>query len=395
MPRKRYLVEGLALVTYVLFAFSWVAGSMMTKEIMVSFGIEKISDATWATNALTIAKILGNFLAAWVILRLGIKKSFLAASALIVVGGLGVFAGSYSLYVLSRLVMGLGGAMVLVYFNPIAVRYFLPGERAVINGLNTASFNAGALFGTLAAATLLARFGSWQNALLALSACSLGAFLLCALVLEDFPLTAENADADGSAEYTMADGMRDPINWIMPMIYSGLLFSYLAVFSLFPLIPGFAVPVDNLVAVVLAAGLVGSAAGVLFAKRFVRRLPVLRLGGLGMTPSLALMVYAENPALAYAAAFAAGFFIYMPVPAVVTLAQELPNMSAKRVTVIFSMFWSIAYGCSTVYMYIAGLVADVTGNPVMAAVFVIGCSMTFFAGTFLLPETGKAAASPA
>ena len=389
MPQKRYRIEALALLTYVLFAFSWVAGSLMTGEIMASFGIEKISDATWATNAITIAKILGNFLAAWVLLRLGIRKAFLTASALIVAGGLGVFAGHYSLFVLSRLVMGLGGAMVLVYFNPIAVRYFTPGERSAINGLNTASFNVGALLAVLSASFLLASFGSWERVILSLSVCSLGVLLLCVAELEDFPLAAGNAAQGPGAEYTMADGVRDPVNWLMPLTYSGLLFSYLSVFSLFPLIPGFAVPVDLLVAMVLATGLLGTAAGILLSRRLVRRLPILRCAGLFLTPSVGLMVYAENPFPACFAACATGFFIYLPLPAILTLAQELPNMTAKRVTVIFSMFWSIAYGCATIYMYTAGLIADATGEPAMAAVFVIVCSATFFTGSFLLPETGK------
>lgn len=178
MPQKRYCIEALIFISYVLFAFSWVAGSFMMPEIMATFGIETISDATWATNAVNIAKIIGNFLAASLLVRLGIKKAFLASSALIVLGFFGAFAGSYSLYVLSRLVMGLGGAIVLVYFNPIVVRYFSLTERPVINGINSCPFNVGNLLAMVLTPVLLAMSGSWQNVILICSGGSL-AVLFC------------------------------------------------------------------------------------------------------------------------------------------------------------------------------------------------------------------------
>ncbi len=71
---RKYLIEFVIFMTYALFAMSWVAGSMMTKDIMSFCDVEGMATATWMTSAITIAKIVGNLLAASVLVKLGPKK---------------------------------------------------------------------------------------------------------------------------------------------------------------------------------------------------------------------------------------------------------------------------------------------------------------------------------
>lgn len=393
MPQRRYCIEAVVFITYVLFSLTWVAASLMTREVMESFGIGSYTQATWATNAVTTAKILGNFLAAWLLVRLGIRKAFLTASALIAAGAIGAFAGQYSFFVFSRLLMGLGGAVILVYFNPIVVRYFTRTERTLVNGFNSAAFNVGSLFAVLCTFSLLAWFGSWQKVLLLFSGCSFLLFCCAVFVLEDFsPATGNPADAP--ERYGIRDGLKEPVIWFLPLTNSGFLFCYLSVFSLFPLIPDFPVPADRLAAVLVAGGVVGSAACVPFMRRFPLRLPIIRYAGLLVTLATGLTLSVTTPVLAYAMAFIAGFFMYFPLPALYSVGQELPGMTPAKVTVVFSIFWSVVYSIVTVLMPIAGLIADTTGSVRLAAFFAVACSLTFFFGSFLLPETGKKTALP-
>ena len=95
-----------------------------------------------------------------------------------------------------------------------------------------------------------------------------------------------------------------------------------------------------------------------------------------------------SPKIAYAAAFLAGFFMFLPMTALTTLPQELPGMTPARVTVVFGMFWAIAYIVETILMIVAGWIADKVGL-FEAAVFVAVCSSSAFLVSFLLPETGK------
>ena len=386
---KKHLIEITIFLTYALFAMSWVAGSMMTPNIMAFYNIEGMAAATWMNNAITIAKIIGNLAAAWLLVKMGPKKAFAIASLLIAAGAAGVFAGNYSLYVVSRLVMGFGGAFAIVYFNPIVINYFNAEERPMINGINAAAFNMGNLLALLFTGSLLSTLGNWQNVILAISAVSLAVLVVWWFVSDDFSLSTSSTGDKPQVTYTLKDGVKESVNWWLPIAYSGLLFCYISVFALFPLVPTFAAEAKYLSSIMIGAGMVGTIAGIMIVKRYPLRVPVIRGCGLAMTLFAAVMITTSNATIAYAAAFMAGFFMFMPMTALVTLPQELPNMTPARITVIFGMFWSISYMIETVLMYFAGVLADTTGNIAYAATFAVICSSTFFLASFFLPETGK------
>lgn len=384
---RKTLIETTMFLTYALFAMSWVAGTMMNQEIMAFFSINSEASATWATNAITIAKILGNLTAAWLLARLGVKKAFIAASCLIILGAIGAFVDHYFLYIVSRLILGFGGAFIIVYFNPIIVHYFLPEDRPLINGINAAAFNAGNLLAIVLTGALLSLLESWQNVIVFISSLSAIVLILFAYVMEDFSLEDKNSNAMLADQYTLKEGLKDSVNWWLPITYSGLLFCYISIFSFFPRVPTFAADAKHLSSLVICAGMIGTVCGILLTQRVKRYLPIIRYSGLVMTASAALMIYTKSPFLAYTMAFTAGFFMFLPMTALVTLAQSLPNMTTTRVTVIFSMFWSISYGIATILTLIAGILIDMTGSVSIAAQFAVICSVTFFAGSFLLPET--------
>ncbi|PKF48947.1 MFS transporter, partial [Enterovibrio nigricans] len=201
---KKHLIEVVIFLTYALFAMSWVAGSMMTKDIMAYYNIEGMAAATWMTNAITIAKIIGNLSAAWLLVKMGPKKAFAVASVLIVAGAVGAFASNYPLYVFSRLIMGFGGAFAIVYFNPIVINYFSAEDRPLINGINAAAFNMGNLLAILFTGSLLSSLGQWQNVILAISVCSLAILIVWWFISDDFSLSS-SAGNKQQAVYTLKD----------------------------------------------------------------------------------------------------------------------------------------------------------------------------------------------
>lgn len=372
-----------------MFSFSWVCGSLLAEDIMGNFGVEGLTTSTYATNAITIAKIIGNLLAAWVLIQLKPRKAF--ASLLIIAGGLGAFAGNYPLYVFTRLAVGFGGAFIAVYFNPIVLHYFTAPERPAVNAINGVAFNTGTLLALLSVPGLMAWLGAWQHVILFASAASAVCLVFWWVLSDDFPLHTVGSGAAGSESkiYTLRDGIREPFNWIYPLSYSGLLFIYISVFSLFPLIPSFAVPGERLSMLMFGAGMVGALAGIPLAKKVGLRVPLIRYCGLLMTLFAAVMILSASPLVASAAAFLHGFFMFLSFAALYSIPHELPGMTPSRVTVIFAMFWSISYGVETVLMFLAGMLADSTGDPFLAAVFAVICSSSFFLATFFFPETGK------
>ncbi|WP_250461315.1 MFS transporter [Microbulbifer litoralis] len=385
---KKYLLEILMFSAYALFAASWVSGAILTPSIQSSFGEQGFANATWGSNVITLAKIVGNLAAAMLLMRLGAKRAFALAMVLIAAGGLGALAGDYGNWLLSRLALGLGGALAIVYFNPVVLHYFSAPERPLINGINAAAFNTGNLLALLSTGGLVAWLGSWQSVVALYGVMALALAVLWWLSAEDFSLSG--GEDKPPEKYGLREGVRERFNWWLPLAYCGVLFCYISVFALFPLIDGFAVASNHLSAVMIAAGMVGTAAGIVVVRRYPLRLPVLRYAGLALVIFAALMLASRNPLLAYAAAALAGFFMFLPMTALVTLPQELPGMTPARITVTFAMFWSISYGVETALMYGAGLLADTSGEPALAAYFAVACSASLFVFSFLLPESGRA-----
>nr|WP_321461783.1 MFS transporter [uncultured Cohaesibacter sp.] len=385
---RKSVIEIVVFMTYAFFAMSWVAGNMMTKDIMSFYHVEGVTAATWMTNAITIAKIIGNLCAAWFLTKLGPKKAFAFASILIVAGIIGAFVSNYPMYVVTRLIMGFGGAFVIVYMNPVVMNYFSKGELPIVNGINAAAFNTGNLLAILFTGSLLAQLGTWQNVVIGISVVSFVLLVIWMIFSEDFELSSSK-DGKAKKSYGLGDGVKDPVNWFLPFAYSGVLFCYISVFAIFPMVPNFAAEAKYLSSILIAAGMVGTVVGIIVAKRFTTRVPVLRWSGLFMTIFAAIMAFTSNAAIAYSCAFLAGFFMFVPMTSLVTLPYELPGMNPGRIAVVFAMFWSVSYIIETILMYISGRIADATGDIMISAIFAIVCSATLFVASFLLPEPSK------
>ncbi len=159
-------------MSYMLFAMSWVASTAFMKEIMQMVNMHSLTQASFLSTALTFAKIIGTFIAAWTIIKLGIRKAFILASVLMCLSIVTPYASNFSVLLISRFFMGLGGALVIVYFNPIVYQLFAPAERAVINGLNAIAFNVGTAIIMFGVGNFLKIFGGWQQTLTAISIAS-------------------------------------------------------------------------------------------------------------------------------------------------------------------------------------------------------------------------------
>eukprot|EP00487_Bulimina_marginata_P009863 TRINITY_DN4442_c0_g1_i1.p1 TRINITY_DN4442_c0_g1~~TRINITY_DN4442_c0_g1_i1.p1 ORF type:complete len:206 (-),score=24.23 TRINITY_DN4442_c0_g1_i1:49-666(-) len=170
---NKYLVEAFVFISYVLFAMAWVGGTASMGQIMSAMHIDSLASASFISGAVTLAKIVGTFAAAWVAIKFGIKYAFFIASLLIAIGLLTPLAPNYELLLLSRFLMGLGGAFMIVYFNPIVMHWFEPKERPVINGLNALAFNVGTGIVLWQMTTINEITDSWKISLITFSVASL------------------------------------------------------------------------------------------------------------------------------------------------------------------------------------------------------------------------------
>lgn len=385
---NKYVVEALVFVSYVLFAMAWVGGTASMEQIMSSLHITSLASASFISGAVTIAKIVGTFGAAWVALKLGIKYAFFLSSILIVIGIFTPHATNYELLLLSRFLMGLGGAFMIVYFNPIVMQWFDAHERPIVNGLNAVAFNVGTAIILWFMPTINNALGSWKNSLTLFSLAS----LLIALTWITVKVSPQEKNINGSKtvskNYSYKNGIKDKFNWIYGLTYSGLLAFYICLFTFYPKAG------ISQSKWVIGFGIIGTLAGIIYSKKIPDRLPVIRWSGLVIIITIAGLSFSQSPIFQTISAIILGFFIFFPITALVSIPHELSNMTGQRVTVIFSFFYSISYLISTIILWLFGTLVDSNNGDYFAAFILITfVSSSFFLGSFFLPETGKVFAS--
>jgi len=382
---NKYVVESLVFLSYVLFAMAWVGGTASMNQIMLSMEVDSLASASFISGSVTIAKIVGTFMAAWVAIRFGIKYAFFIAGILIAIGLLTPYAPNYELLLISRFLMGLGGALMIVYFNPIVMHWFSSHERATINGLNAVAFNVGTAVILWSMTSINEFTGSWQTSLLLFSVASLLLALTWLLVKFEIPSTDKEKLLLPEDRYSYIDGIKDKFNWIYAFTYSGLLAFYICLFTFYPKAG------ISQSKWVIGFGIVGTLAGIFYSKKISQRIPVVRWSGLIMIVTICGLSFSHSEALQTLSAIILGFFIFFPITALVSIPHELPKMTGQKITVIFSFFYSLSYLFSTIILWLFGKMVDMNGGDfTYSFILITAISSTFFIGSFLLPETATA-----
>lgn len=388
---RAVLIELVMFLTYAFFAVNWVAGSTLTPQIMKYFNLQSFASATFISNAITIAKIIGNFLAAGILVKLLPKKAIGLGSGLIVAGSVtAVLAPQYWIFILGRFLMGFGGALYVVYFSPVVIHFFAPEKRPTVNAMNNVAYNVGGIIAMLIVGPVIHWMQSWQYSMAFFAAISAVLFLTWPALGQDFELNRSH-DAAAEEKYTIRDALKEKVNWLLPLTYSGLLTFYIVLLNIFPISGVTAINSKTLSTLVAVGGVVGSVLAILLAKVYSKRLPVIRWSGLAMTLFGVLMFNTKNGVLSIIAAFSIGVLMFLPVTSLVLIPQELPNMSPARLTMIMGLFWALSYVIESVVFYFIGIVIDKSGYSAGLTIALV-MSATFFFGSFFLPETGRTAA---
>jgi len=381
---NKYLVETLVFLSYVLFAMAWVGGTASMAEIMTRMEITSLASASFISGAVTFAKIIGTFMAAWVALKVGLKNAFFLAGGLITLGIMTPLATNYELLLLSRFLMGLGGALMIVYFNPIVMAHFTVAERPTINGINAVAFNIGTGVVLWQMDSFNVLLGSWQNTLIAFSLLSFVLSITWLWVKDPQAKKTATSLAAAPSQYLYREALTDKFNWYYALTYSGILAFYICLFTFYPKAG------ISQSALVIAAGIVGTFAGIIYSKKNPLRIPVIRISGLIITFTVLGLSFSHNANLQTLCALILGFFIFFPITALVSIPHELSKMTEQKITVIFSLFYSISYSIATVVLWLFGKLVDVNqGDFSQAFLLITLLSSSFFIGSFFLPESGK------
>lgn len=381
------LIEFIMFFTYAFFAVNWIAGSTLTPQIMEYFNIKTFASATFISNAITLAKIIGNFCAAALLNKLLPKKAIGLGSGLIVAGSmLAIVTPQYWLFIVGRFIMGFGGALYVVYFSPVVIHYFAPDKRPTVNALNGVAYNFGGVIAMMIVSPVISWLNTWQYSMSFFAAISAILLILWPMVGQDFELN--RSAGSQKVSYTFGQALKEKINWLLPFSYSGLLTFYIVMLNIFPISGTTVISSKSLSTLVALGGIVGSLLAIALSKVYCKRLPVIRLSGFAMTGFGALMFYTNSGVLAAIAAVCIGAFMFLPVTSLLMIPQELPDMTPARLTTIMGLFWALSYIIETVVYFIIGFVIDKSGYTAGLNLSLI-FSITLFLGSFLLPETGR------
>lgn len=399
LPRHsyRYVIEVLIFLTYAVFGMSWAAAGTFLKQFMLEQHLT-LSQASFMNTIVSCAKIFGPVLAGALMARLGLRWAFMLASSLICLGILAALSTSYPLILTARFAMGIGGAMVVVYFTPLVMQWFTGSERLVVNGLNFVAINTGMMVAIFATPSLQrALGGSWQSTLVAYSLVSV------ALAVAWLVLGREGAPQAGPAASGAAGGyaavLRDRHTWILSLAGIGSLSMYLTIITYFPTFYRelFGASVSPAVAfapgIAMAVGIPASILGIFLTRRTGLRLPLLKGAGLVLLPVMAGMFLVKIPAVIVACAALTGLCLFIGVPAFYSIPQELPGTDAARAGYMMAVFWAMCYVAATFNVWFVGRIVESTGGNFAAGFsYVLAVGAVSLTGLWLLPETGPGAA---
>ncbi len=375
-PATRYLLAGTLFLTYMLFAVGWRAGD----HYVASHGFNA-SQTALLTNAITIAQVVGSLVAANVLLRLGPRKALTLGSALIIFGGLISLTSAYPLVFFIRFVLGLGGALTVVFMSAIVAKVFTGRELQVVNGINSVAFNTGLAVALTFAVRMDANPTGAVITTAALSAIILALWLVISRHVPHEPAAEVAVDAS----YTMRDGFREWFNWVFALAYTGLLSYYIVAFTFMD---------AATVRWVVYAGVIGALTGTVVAARVPNALKpriVVISAALQLVSAVAVLALSEHR-FATLVGVILGLAIFFPMPFFVQLAFIRPGVTPRQISVTFSIFWAVSYAGSVVFIQIFAWIADATGGlgagnvPVSTAplVFIVVVEATFLVGSVLL-----------
>ncbi|WML41119.1 MFS transporter [Neobacillus sp. OS1-2] len=391
--KKGYFMMAVLWLAYVTFAMNWVAGSSLTPQITETFFGGPVDPiiSQLVNYSITTARVFANILAAIVLMKCGPRKAAGVAIGLLMMGLVAIYLPNYWAYTAARMVMAVGGSMVIVYMNPVVAHYVKNSQvKLRINAANTVAYNAGA-FIVAVLFTVFAKqmVGNWRVTLTFFASLTIIFFIAWLWKAETF----ETQETDGTAEkYGYKDALKDGFLWRYGLAFASFLTLYVlslvsfkAIFDQYTLLNG---SVTNLL--ISGFGILGTFAGIRIGNKGVPRKPILLFSGIVMVGTFALAIMFANkiPLVSYLLISISGFAMYIQYPIFLNLPHELKGMTPQKLTIMFGLFWAIAYAGQTIATIAWSFILGHSGYTPAMIFFIAASSLyIFLVATF--PETRK------
>lgn len=186
--RYRWVILFVTLLAFVAFAFSFQILPPLIPSILGEFNVTN-SEAGWLMSAVLIPGLLLGVFVSNLIRRLGTKKTILLSLALVILGTLtSSAANTYAIMLLGRLILGLGGAIILPAAPSIIPQWFEKEELGKAMGIFAVNMPLATIFALPLAGTLSLGAG-WRYAFYLSSIIALAVTLVFAALFKEKPIT--------------------------------------------------------------------------------------------------------------------------------------------------------------------------------------------------------------
>ena len=389
----RWVIEVLLFLSYFVFGLSWIGYSPFLKEIQSQFRLS-FASVGLVISAVSFAKIFVPMLAGYLALRLGVSRTILIGMACICASLLTPFSSSFRELLATRVIFGVGGAVVVTLIGPAVMQWFPRGELAIVNGFNYVAVNSGITLSLFVTIPLAGRLGR-QAALAGFAAVST-ALAVGWLVLGKDRGATHRAPPSAGEGYGSVLRMKEA--WWLTFAGTGPLCIYLVFNTWLPTYYSTAMGMTRVQAAQLTglANMVGiptAIIGGILTRKAGRRKPFIVLSGLLTGVAAFGLFLTRNVALLSASAVVFGIGLFLWIAPLTTLAMELPGMTPRRLAMLNGFFYSVGYLAAFFAPVITGAMRDRTASFIPGFVLFAVFSWSLALAGLMLPETGPAKSS--
>ncbi len=381
----RFGIASLLFLSYFVFGMSWIGYSPFLKNIQSQFGLDYAKTGL-VISSVSFAKIFVPFVAGWMAVRFGVNRAILIGNVCILASLYSPFAGEFSGLIGSRLLFGVGGAVVVTLMGPALLQWFSRRELPLVNGFMWIAVNSGISLSLFVTIPLAARFGR-LNVLLGYALFS-AAVTLCWLVFGKDRVPASHGLGERPS-YGEIFGMKEA--WWLTLAAAGPLCVYLVFNTWLPTFYRESLGLEAAKAAQLTglANMVGIPASILsgvLTQRTGARRPFIMASGLLTGTSAFGLFMTNNVYVLSASAVIFGFGLFFWLAPLTTFAMEIPGITPQKLAMLVGMFLSAGYMLAFLAPLAVGSLRDTTGSFIPGFVLFSLFSFSSFFGGVMLKE---------
>ncbi|HDP0317316.1 TPA: MFS transporter [Salmonella enterica subsp. enterica serovar Concord] len=376
---NKWIIEFVLYTVYMVFGAAWATTGSVMPQIMKDFQVD-VSQAALMSNVILWAKIVGSVCTAFLVVRLGTRKSYILGCMMI---GLSVFIPfTHDFYVLLiiRFLGGLGGAICLVSLVPSVARFFDNKMAANLNSLNCTSNIIGTIIALTLAVSLSTLLGGWRNLLAVYGAITLALGVVWMFCFQDENATVYESEG-GINQVEKRAALKavvfSRIVWGMIAQYAGAMIMMVFMFTFLPLyyakyahLP--AESQAHFSGTVNQVGIMlGALVGPVFKAKGFHYKTWLFWSSVVMAVTTFAMLFATSDTVILACSFLTGLVFATWFAFIFSIPKEgLPHATMQTVTYAMSTFWFCTFILATINSQLIGWSIDLTGGFTMGFTYV-------------------------